>query len=121
MEQLMAELQPIIISTCATVLTAIGAYLGKLVGDWIKEKINTETKEKIVATTCKYVQQVYKDLDAETKFEKAREDIVIQLNEKGIKITELELKALIEATVYGIKQGLNQSKVESQKVLENKE
>ena len=39
--------------------------------------------------------------------EKAKENILEQLNDKGIKITELELQMLIECTVNGFKDGMN--------------
>lgn len=107
LEELTIQLQPVIISAAITVLTTIGAWVGATVRAWLKEKINTETKKNVVETTCAYVQQVYKHLDGESKFEKAREAIVEQLALKGITITELELRVLIEATVNGFKQGFN--------------
>ena len=49
------------------------------------------------------MEQIYKDLDGATKLEKAKDNILAQLNEKGISISELELDVLIEATVNGFK------------------
>lgn len=51
---------------------------------------------------------MYKDLDGAAKFEAAQKEIVEQLNEKGIKITDLELKVMIEAAVNGLKEGMSQ-------------
>ena len=108
MEQFMAELQPLIINAAIVVLTGIGTWVGKIIGEWFKEKINTKTKTDIVKTTCEYVQQVYKDLDGESKLQKAQEAIVEQLNEKGITITELEMRVLIESTVHSFKTGFTE-------------
>ena len=106
-DELMLQLQPIIISACITILTAVATYIGTQIKNVVIEKVNTEQKKKIVETTCKAINQLYKDLDGPTKFEKAKENILEQLNDKGIKITELELQMLIECTVNGFKDGMN--------------
>ena len=103
MNELMTELQPIIMNAAVVILTAVGSYVGLKVKTFIKEKADTETKRKVVETTCKYVEQLYKDLDGAEKLEKAKDNILEQLNEKGITIMELELDVLIEATVNGFK------------------
>ncbi len=108
LEELMTQLQPLIVSVCVTVLTAVGTYIGTKIKQVYTEKVNTETKEKIVQNTCRYVNQLYKDLDGAAKFEAAQKEIVEQLNEKGIKITDLELKVMIEAAVNGLKEGMSQ-------------
>lgn len=103
MNELMNQLQPIIMNAAVVILTAIGSYVGLKVKTFVKEKADTDTKKKVVETTCKYVEQIYKDLDGATKLEKAKDNILAQLNEKGISISELELDILIEATVNGFK------------------
>ncbi|WP_346697872.1 phage holin, LLH family [Thomasclavelia spiroformis] len=103
MNELMTELQPIIMNAAVVILTAIGSYVGLKVKTFIKEKADTDAKKKVVETTCKYVEQIYKDLDGAAKLEKAKDNILEQLNEKGITISELELDVLIEATVNGFK------------------
>lgn len=108
MEELMTQLQPLIVSVCVTILTAVGTYVGTKIKQVYTEKVNTETKEKIVQNTCRYVNQLYNDLDGPAKFEAAQKEIVEQLNEKGIKITDLELKVMIEAAVNGLKEGMTQ-------------
>lgn len=72
--------------------TAIGAWIGRV----YKEKVNDETKRKIVKTCCKAVKQLYKDLSGAEKYDRAVDFIVDMLGEKGITITELEIKMLIE-------------------------
>jgi hypothetical protein len=72
--------------------TAIGAWIGRV----YKEKVNDETKRKVVKTCCKAVKQLYADLNGEEKYDRAVDFIVEMLGEKGITITELEIKMLIE-------------------------
>lgn len=106
LEQLMIQLQPVIISICVTILTAVGTYIGTKIKQVYTDKVNTDIKEKIVYNTCRYVNQLYNDLEGPAKFETAQKEIVEQLNQRGIKITELELKVMIEAAVNGIKDGM---------------
>ena len=73
-------------------MAAIGAWVARI----YKEYINDETKRKVVRTCCKAVEQLYKDLKGEEKYNKAVEGIVAMLQEKGITITDLEIKMLIE-------------------------
>lgn len=112
MNELMTQLQPVIISICVTILTAIASYVGMKVKHLFEEKVNTETKLKVVETTCKYVDQVYKDIHGREKFETAKDAIVDQLNKKGIEITDLELEVMIESVVKGFKDGFSQGVIE---------
>ena len=82
----------IIYALLSAAATAIGAWIGKM----YKEKCNDETKRKVVKTCCKAVKQIYKDLKGEELYNKAVESIVAMLNQKGITITDLEIKMLIE-------------------------
>jgi hypothetical protein len=79
-----------------TLLTAAATALGAWIGRIYKAKVNDETKRKIVKTVCMAVKQIYKDLSGAEKYEKAVESIVAMLNEKGITITDIEIKMLIE-------------------------
>ena len=115
LNDIMTQLQPVIISVCVTILTAVGTYVGTKIKQVYTDKVNTETKEKIVHNTCRYVNQLYNDLDGEQKFELAQKEIVEQLNQKGINITDLELRVLIESAVNGLKKGMGDTVV-----LENK-
>lgn len=120
-DDLMTQLQPLIINAAITILTAVATYVGVMVKNFIQEKVNSEEKKKIVETTCRYINQIYKDVDGPTKFEKAKESIVQQLNEKGINITDLELEVLIESTVNSFKDGLSSTAKEPEKIEEKTE
>lgn len=78
-----------------TIITGIGAFvLSK-----IKNVINTDTKKAVAKTTVKYVEQVYKDVHGDEKLEIAKANALEILNDKGIKITDLELTVLIESAL----------------------
>lgn len=119
-DDLMTQLQPLIINAAITILTAVATYVGVMVKNFIQEKVNSEEKKKIVETTCRYINQIYKDVDGPTKFEKAKESIVQQLNEKGINITDLELEVLIESTVNSFKDGLSSTTTKESEKIEEK-
>lgn len=87
---------PNIVEVIFTLLTAAATALGAWIGMMYKDKLKDETKRKIVKTACKAVKQIYKDLSGAEKYEKAVEAIVAMLNEKGITITDIEIKMLIE-------------------------
>ena len=79
-------------------LTTVAGIIGTWIGSIYKKYINDKTKEAVVRTVCKAIEQMYKDLHGEEKYNKAVESIVEMLSLKGITITELEIKMLIEAT-----------------------
>ena len=81
------------------ILTAIAGALGMWIKQVYTEVVNTKTKERIVKICVQAVEQLYKDLHGEEKYNKVVESVVQMLEEKGITITELELKMLIEAAV----------------------
>lgn len=97
----------IIVPAAATLLATWFAVLGAQMKAKYNEKINTETKRNIVNMTVEYVQQVYKELNGEEKLQKALEQASTLLMEKGINVSEVELRTLIESAVYGIKSGFN--------------
>lgn len=103
MEDLIAQLMPSVISIAVACLTAIAGYVGNAIKKYIEEKANTEMKRRVVETTCRYVEQIFKDLDGPSKLEKAKENILLQLKEKGVPITDLEMNVLIESTVNSFK------------------
>lgn len=81
------------------ILTAIAGAFAVWAKKIYTDFINTKTKEKIVKVCVQAVEQLYKDLHGEEKYNKVVESVVEMLGEKGITISELELKMLIEATV----------------------
>ena len=51
------------------------------------------------ATTVKYIEQIYKDVHGTEKLRKAKETMLTLLEEKGIKISDVELVILLESAV----------------------
>ena len=83
----------------AAAVTALAGFLGAQLKGLYQKYINDKTKESVVRTCVKAVEQLYHDLGGPEKLEKAKEGIEEMLNEKGIPITELEMNLLIEAVV----------------------
>lgn len=101
MQQITSE---ILIPILATAITALAGYIGVQIKAIYKKHVDDKTKESVVKTVVKAVKQLYGDLNGEQKLEKAIENITTILGEKGIAITELEIRMLIEAAVEELKQ-----------------
>lgn len=82
-----------------TILTALAGYIGIWVKSLYTKYINDKTKQDVVKTCVSAVEQLYKDLHGEEKYNKVVESVSEMLMKKGITITDLELKMLIEAAV----------------------
>ena len=81
------------------ILTAIGGYLGIWAKKLYTKYVNDKTKQAMAKTVVQAVEQLYKDLRGEEKLEKALEAAADMLAERGITVTDLELRILIEAAV----------------------
>lgn len=99
MNEFLNAIQPYLLEVIVAILTGIATYIGTKVKKVYEDKVNTETKEKVVKTVVNAVEQLYKDLKGQEKLEKCIENATEMLNEKGITVTELELRMLIESTV----------------------
>lgn len=92
----------ILYTVFTTVLTFIGITIKKI----YEKYINTQIKEKVVKDCVNAVEQLYKDLHGEEKYNKAVEYISEMLEQKGITITELEIKMLIESACHSFNESL---------------
>lgn len=81
------------------VVTAIGGYLAIVAKNLATKYINDKTKQKVAKTVVRAVEQLYKDLHGDDKLNKALESAAEMLAAKGITVTDLELRMLIEAAV----------------------
>lgn len=88
-----------VLPVIAAIITAFAGYIGTQLKKLYEKHVNDKTKEAVVRTCVKAVEQLYHDLGGPEKLEKAKEGIEQMLNEKGIPITELEMNLLIEAVV----------------------
>lgn len=105
-QEIWQAIQPNIIEILVAILTGVASFIGMKVKAIYEEKINDETKRKVVKTVVNAVEQVYKDLDGNEKLLEAQSNIVKMLNEKGITISDLEMKMLIEETCNSFKKAV---------------
>lgn len=91
------------------VVTAIAGYVGIVVKSLYTKYVNDQTKKDVVRTVVRGVEQIYKDLHGEEKLGKALEAASEMLLEKGINITDFELKMLIEAAVSEFNDAFNKT------------
>lgn len=82
-----------------TILTAIFAWLGVKIKMLADKYLNTKIKKDVARTVVQAVEQLYKDLHGEEKLNEALAAASSMLAEKGITVTDLELRMLIEAAV----------------------
>lgn len=94
-----------------TIFGAIGTAIATIVKNKYEEYINAkleekidETKAKVVTECVNAVEQVYKDLTGKEKFIKVVEYVDARLEQKGITISEVEIKMLAESAVYALNQ-----------------
>ena len=91
-------------------VVAIAGYLGLLAKDLWTKHMNDKTKQQLAAIVVKGIEQCYKDLNGEEKLEEALGALSEMLNERGIKVTDLELRMLIEAAVAEFNDVFNKEK-----------
>jgi tyrosyl-tRNA synthetase len=82
-----------------TLITAVFGFLGVQAKCLYNKYINDKTKKDVAHTVVKAVEQIYKDLHGDDKLNKAINSAKELFSEKGINITELELRLLIESAV----------------------
>lgn len=82
-----------------TILTGVFAYLGVQAKSLADKYINTKVKKDVARTVVQAVEQLYKDLHGDEKLNMALESASEMLMEKGITVSELEMRMLIEAAV----------------------
>ena len=87
------------------VITAIAGYIGIAIKRIYNKYINDKTKKDVVRTCTRAVEQIYKNLHGEEKLEKCLIAASEMLAEKGISITDIELRMLIEAAVNEFNKG----------------
>ena len=90
-------------------ILAIAGYIGTQVKNLYQKYVNDQMKKDVVKTVVQGVEQIYKDLHGEEKMNKALEAAAEMLSEKGIRITELEMKILIEAAVGEFNDAFNKT------------
>ena len=95
----------ILLGVLGTALTAVFTYVGIAVKNAYTKYVNDKTKKDVIATVVQAVEQLYKDLHGEEKLNKAIEGASEMLSEKGITVSEIELRYLIESSVNAFNEG----------------
>lgn len=88
-----------VLPVLAAVITALAGFLGAQLKLLCQRWVDDKTKEAVVRTCVKAVEQLYHDVGGPQKLEKAQEGIRQMLEEKGITISQLEMNLLIESVV----------------------
>lgn len=83
----------------AAAVTGLAGFIGMQLKKIYQKHVDDKTKEAVVRTCVKAVEQLYHDLGGPEKLEKAKDGIQEMLKEKGIAISELEMDMLIESVV----------------------
>jgi hypothetical protein len=91
------------------VITAIAGYIGIVVKNLVTKYLNDKTKLTVAKTAVQYVEQVYRDLHGEEKLNEALVAASEMLMQKGITVTDLELRVLIEAAVAEFNEAFKKS------------
>ena len=90
----------------AAALTALAGFVGTQIKNLYRRWVDDKTKEAVVRTCVKAVEQLYRDLGCPEKLKRAKAGIRQMLEEKGIFISELEMEMLIESVVAEFNQSL---------------
>ena len=89
----------------SAILTALASGLGvlakKLWDKTVGDKVKEDTKKDVAKLVVKYVEQVYKDIHGEEKLDKALEAFSEMLGQKGIAISDLEMRVYLESALAG--------------------
>ena len=91
------------------VIMAVAGYIGIVVKNLCTKYINDKTKAAVAKTAVQFVEQVYKDLHGEDKLNTALSAASEMLMEKGITVSDLELRVLVEAAVGEFNNAFNKT------------
>ena len=94
------------------IITAIAGYVGIVVKNLVTKYINDKTKKSVAKSAVQFVEQVYKDLRGDEKLDMALEALASMLADKGIAITDLEMRVLIEAAVAEFNEAFHRPTIE---------
>lgn len=96
------------------IITFIAGWLGTVLKNLATKWLNDKTKQDVARTCVKAVEQIYTDLHGEDKLNKCIESVTLMLGEKGISVTDIEVRMLIEAAVNEFNNGFNKKSSETE-------
>lgn len=100
-------LSMVITAVVGAVGTALGLFFKRLYTNTIGDKIKLDTVKEIARVVVKFVEQVYKDIHGEKKMEEALKAFAEMLNNKGITISELEMRVYLESALAEFNEAFN--------------
>jgi hypothetical protein len=100
-------LSMVITAVVGAVGTALGLFVKRLYTNTIGDKIKLDTVKEIARVVVKFVEQVYKDIHGEEKMEEALKAFSEMLNNKGITISELEMRVYLESALAEFNEAFN--------------
>lgn len=100
-------LSMVITAVVGAVGTALGLFFKRLYTNTIGDKIKLDTVKEIARVVVKFVEQVYKDIHGEEKLDKALEAFAEMLNNKGITISDLEMRVYLESALAEFNEAFN--------------
>jgi LL-H family phage holin len=100
-------LSMVITAVVGAVGTALGLFFKRLYTNTIGDKIKLDTVKEIARVVVKFVEQVFKDKHGEEKMEEALKAFSEMLNNKGITISELEMRVYLESALAEFNEAFN--------------
>lgn len=82
-----------------TIVVGLMGYIGLMIKFAYTKYVNNQIKHDVVVTCVKAIEQLYKDLHGDEKLAKCINSVTEMLGERGIIVTELEIRMLIESAV----------------------
>lgn len=106
MEDKLVQLAYDLLAILIPALAALAVeYLRRRLGTEKVKRIQEElaAKQELATMAVRFVEQVYRDLHGEEKYNKAAEWLAARAREQGLKLTADEIKGLIEAALRQLK------------------
>ena len=107
-EALLSILWPIIGAAIAGIL----GYFGTQIKAMIKKHLQKKEAREAARDCVKAVEQMYKTIHGEEKYNKCVENLTQILNRNGIELTSLEIQMLIESAVQELNAAFKEATAE---------
>ena len=83
-----------------TIVMGIFSYIAWDIKKVHKKNVQDKTKKEVVKMVCNYVNEIYPNSSISEKLNEASSGTMEILKEKGIVISDLELKVLLHNSIY---------------------
>ena len=100
------------LSILYTVVTTLAGYIALVIKNLYKRYADDQTKKEVIKTVVKGIEQLYKNLTGEEKLDFAIDNASEILENKGIVVSDLELRMLIESAVAEFNDVFNKTQKE---------